>query len=202
MLALAARSGQGCAWLRSRRARKSAAVLTALARRSVQMLSGRGAPRTLVATRSPRGVEQGALMPVQSRRRRLPYGGRPHKLDQVLGLTAGAVEAVIDPLGAAMGEAGHHVANVQALCRRLDPGCDPALGGPGFGAIPGLGVAAQQRGACSGPAPPHVIRGGLDQATQPVIAGQAEDEIDAAGLAPLHHLGPPIMAVAADGDVG
>jgi hypothetical protein len=48
-----------CAWLRSRRARKSAAPLTRLALRGLRMASGRGTSRHIDATRSPRGVEQG-----------------------------------------------------------------------------------------------------------------------------------------------
>ena len=48
-----------CAWLRSRRASKSAALLTRLAPRGVQVVSGRGASRHIDA-RSPRGVERGA----------------------------------------------------------------------------------------------------------------------------------------------
>src|SRR3954453_22967523 len=184
MLALAARSGQGCAWLRSRRARKSAAVLTALARRSVQMLSGRGAPRTLVATRSPRGVEQGALMPVQSRRRRLPYGGRPHKFDQVLGLAALAIQRVVQPLRAAAPDVGHDVADVQSVAARLDARTHAALAFPGLGPTGDLGVAPPKRSLPLGVARPHIVCALPDLPIQHIVAAEAEDVVDAVGLTP------------------
>jgi len=60
MLASPVKDGRTCAWLRSRRARKCAALLTRLARRGRQDVSGRGAPRHIDA-RSPRGVEQGGM---------------------------------------------------------------------------------------------------------------------------------------------
>src|SRR5271166_386819 len=59
MLASPVKDARTCAWLRSRRARKCAALLTRLARRGRQDVSGRGTPRHTDA-RSPRGVEQGA----------------------------------------------------------------------------------------------------------------------------------------------
>jgi hypothetical protein len=59
MLAPTVKSGRVCAWLRSRRASKSAALLTRLALRGLGMVSGRGASRHIDA-RSPRGVERGA----------------------------------------------------------------------------------------------------------------------------------------------
>ena len=55
-----------CAWLRSRRARKRAAPLTRLARRGLQVASGRRASRHVDA-RSPRGVEQRAGVWLQPR---------------------------------------------------------------------------------------------------------------------------------------
>ena len=48
-----------CAWLRSRRASKSAALLTRLVLRGLGVVSGRGASRHIDA-RSLRGVERGA----------------------------------------------------------------------------------------------------------------------------------------------
>jgi len=48
--------GRFCAWLRSRRARKGAALLTRLALRGLQGVSGRGASRHIDAKASNKGL--------------------------------------------------------------------------------------------------------------------------------------------------
>ena len=42
----------------------------------------------------------------------------------------------------------------------------------------------------------------IDQPVEHGVAGQAKDKIDAVLIAPLHHLGAAVMAVAPDGDPG
>jgi hypothetical protein len=68
------------------------------------------------------------------------------ELDQVLGLSAGAVEAFIQPGRAALGEAGDDEADVQAEPGGLDAGDHAPVLVPGFGAMRGLGMGAQRRG--------------------------------------------------------
>lgn len=109
-------------------------------------------------------------------------------LDQVLGLATRALEAVIEPFGAAMSEAGHHIADVETLHDRLDPRGDALLGGPRLGAVAGLGVAADGCGIFLGAAHPHIIGDRLDQAAQHVIAREAEHEVD--GIAPRRNRSP------------
>ncbi len=120
------------------------------------------------------------------------------ELDQVLRLAPGTVERVVEPLGAAAGEAGHHAAYVQTQGGGLDPGRDPAFAAPGSGAVAGLGVAAQHRRFCLGAADPDIVGRRLEQPGQHGVAGQAEDEVHAVGLAPRHHLGTAVVAIAAD----
>src|SRR4029078_3297000 len=48
----------------------------------------------------------------------------------------------------------------------------------------------------------HRLGGGLDLGRQHGIAGQAENEADIGGIAPVHHLRSSVMAVATDGDAG
>jgi hypothetical protein len=52
------------------------------------------------------------------------------QLDQVLGLSAGAIETVVNPLGRADAQAGDDVADVEPLLGRLDAGDDAALAMP------------------------------------------------------------------------
>ena len=62
MLDPPAKGGRVCAWLRSRRASKSAALLTRPARRALQNLSGRRASRQIDAKTPAAGVEQRAWL--------------------------------------------------------------------------------------------------------------------------------------------
>ena len=57
-----------------------------------------------------------------------PVGGQLAlvPLDQVFGLSACAVEAVIKPPGSTVGDVGNDVAYVEAFPRRLDPRHDTA----------------------------------------------------------------------------
>ena len=71
-------------------------------------------------------------------------------LDQVLGLAAGAVDHVIDPLGRSDGEVVDDKADVEAEGGRLDAGASATRGVPGFCLVSGLGEAAQHRFAAEG----------------------------------------------------
>ena len=65
-------------------------------------------------------------------------------------------------------------------------------------AIAGLSVAAHHRRLGFGATHPDIVGGGLDQAAQHGVAGQAEHIIHIVGLAPRHHFGAAIVAVATD----
>ena len=64
----------------------------------------------------------------------------------------------------------------------------------------GLGKAAHRLRVAEGPHHPDMISGVLDLGSQGLGAAQAERVSDAVVLAPVHDLGPPVTAVAADGD--
>ena len=64
------------------------------------------------------------------------------QLDQVLGLAARAIQAVIDPLGRADIEARDDEADVEAELRRLDTGDGAPFAIPGLCLVARLGIAA------------------------------------------------------------
>lgn len=66
----------------------------------------------------------------------------------------------------------------------------------------GLGKAANRILVTDGPHHPDVVGGRLDLGRKRLRAGQAEDVADAVVLAPVHRFGPPVMAVATNGDCG
>ena len=105
-------------------------------------------------------------------------------------------------LGRAGVQAGDDEANVEPLCRRFDAGAGAALPLPRLGLVAGLGEAAQGGLLVEGAAGADVVGGLFDGTSQYRIAGQSEDEIDTVVFAPSHHLGPAVMAVAANGQVG
>src|SRR6185369_17959828 len=70
------------------------------------------------------------------------------ELDQVLGLTSGAVEAVVKPLCAAVRKAGHHIADIETLRGGLDPRDDAPINMPRFRAVAGLSEAADRCRSC------------------------------------------------------
>ncbi len=63
------------------------------------------------------------------------------RLDQIFGLSPGAVELFVQRLGQAR-QVGDDEAAVGALCSSLDPGDDAALDGPAFGGVAEIIVAA------------------------------------------------------------
>ncbi|BBO08420.1 hypothetical protein SG09_77700 [Bradyrhizobium ottawaense] len=67
------------------------------------------------------------------------------QLDQILGLAARAIQAVVDPLGRADIEAGDDETDVEAEHRRLNTGDGAAFAIPGLCLMAGLGIATQNR---------------------------------------------------------
>ena len=102
---------------------------------------------------------------------------------------AGTIQSVIQPFGVATGDVGDDEADIEALGRRLDARGHASLTVPGLGAVTRLGIAAQRHDLFLRAASSHIIGGLFDQAVEDFVAGQAEDVIDAIGLAKHHHLG-------------
>ena len=113
---------------------------------------------------------QSATISLQHNEKSLLAWGRPHKLDQVLGLTARAVEAVVEPFGAAMREAGHHISDIETLHGGLDARGDTPINMPRLRAVARLGVVADRRGVRLGAAHSHIVGDGLDEAAEHVVA--------------------------------
>lgn len=107
------------------------------------------------------------------------------QLDQVHGLSAGAVQLGVEPCGRAGRDVGDPVANVEAEPGRLDAGGDAALLPPGLGRMRGLGKAAHRIHVVDGPHHPDVIGRPLDLGRQRLGAGQSEDVSYAVVLATL-----------------
>ena len=120
------------------------------------------------------------------------------QLDQVLGLATRAVEGVIEPFRGAGGQVGDHAAYVEPQRRGLDPGRDPAFASPRLGAVAEFGIAPQHRHLFLGMPDADIVGGLVEQPAQNGIAGQAEDIVDGVGLAPRHHFGASVVAIAAD----
>jgi hypothetical protein len=64
------------------------------------------------------------------------------QLDQILGLAARAIQAVVDPLGRADIEAGDDETDVEAELRRLNTGDGAPFAIPGLCLVARLGIAA------------------------------------------------------------
>ena len=67
------------------------------------------------------------------------------QLNQVLHLSARAIETVVDPFRRSGGDARDDKADVEPKRGRLDAGDGAALAAPGFGSVPRLGVTAHDR---------------------------------------------------------
>src|SRR5258705_13504392 len=67
------------------------------------------------------------------------------QLDQILGLAARAIQAVVDPLGRADIEAGDDEADVEAELGRLNTGDRAPFAIPGLGLVAVLGPAEPQK---------------------------------------------------------
>jgi hypothetical protein len=100
-------------------------------------------------------------------------------LDQVLDLSAGAVDRFINVFGIAALQRGDDVADIDASAQHvigvagagLDPGHHPPLLVPRLGRVARLGKAAQNRSLVHGTAHPDIVGGSFDQAVEHNIAG-------------------------------
>src|SRR5450432_168173 len=101
------------------------------------------------------------------------------QFDQVLGLSAGAIETVVNPLGRADAQAGDDVTDVEPLFGRLDAGDDAALAMPGPGGMAGLGIAAHHGLVVDRAFGSNRVGGLVDLSGERLGAGQAEDIVDA-----------------------
>src|SRR6476620_1714725 len=118
------------------------------------------------------------------------------RLDQVLGLSARAIDLLIERLGQAR-QIGDDEAAVGTLGSSLDAGDDAAIDVPAFGGVAEIAVAADLFSLAGDAAESGVLVERADLAQQHRIAGQSEDVADALALAPCHCFGPAVMAVAA-----
>src|SRR6202035_1237696 len=119
-------------------------------------------------------------------------------LDQILGLAARAIQAVVDPLGRADIEAGNDEADVEAEHRRLDTGDGAPFAIPGLCLVARLGIAAQNSQVLDGAPRADVVSDLVDFSGERLGPGQTEDVGDAVVLAPRHRLRPSIVPVATE----
>ncbi len=129
------------------------------------------------------------------------------QLDEVLGLAAGAIERVVDEIGAACLERGDDETVIEAERSRLEARYDTAIVstgdfGPAFCRIAHLGVAAQHRQRTGGTVDADIGRDDDRIGMQRPVAGKAEHVIHLVGLASRYDLGPAIITAAAQGDAG
>src|SRR6202142_2609676 len=120
------------------------------------------------------------------------------QLDQIFGLPAGPIQAVLDPLGRADTQAGDDEADVETEHRRLNTGDGAPFAIPGLCLVARLGIAAQNRQGLDGAPRADVVSDLLDFSGQRLGTGQTEDVVDAVVLAPRHRLRPSIMPVATE----
>src|SRR6478736_2220421 len=120
------------------------------------------------------------------------------QLDQILGLAARAIQAVVDPLGRADIEACDDEADVEAEHRRLNTGDGAPFAIPGPCLVARLGIAAQNRQVLDGASGADVVGDLVDFSGERLGAGQAKDVVDAVVLAPRHRLRPSIVPVATE----
>jgi hypothetical protein len=79
------------------------------------------------------------------------------QLDQILGLAARAIQAVVDPLGRADIEAGNDEADVEAELGRLNTGDGSPFAIPRLGLVECLGIAAQNSQVLDGASRADVV---------------------------------------------
>src|ERR1700677_1611372 len=122
------------------------------------------------------------------------------QFNEVLGLSARAIEGVVDPFGRAVFDVGDDEAGVEPERSGFDAGDGAPLAAPGFGLVARFGVAAHDGLVRQSARGAHRIRRLVDFLRQWLRTGQPEDVIDAVRFAPIHRLGSRVMAVAAKGD--
>src|ERR1700747_988320 len=110
------------------------------------------------------------------------------RLDVVLGLAAGAVEPLVEVLGAAAFEVGDNKAGVGAFGPRFDPGDDALDPAPASGGIVELGEAAPlAAGRRQLEAFGRAFLQCHDMTAESDIGGQTEDPIDPVRPTPVEH---------------
>ena len=87
-------------------------------------------------------------------------------LDQVLRLSARAIEAAVEPFGRAVGDVGDDVTGIETLPGRLDPRHDAAGMRPGFGGVADFREVAQHIEIGGRPPGAHFIGLGEDLGIQ------------------------------------
>src|SRR5471030_2915781 len=120
------------------------------------------------------------------------------QLDQIFGLAARAIQAVVDPFGRADIKAGDDEADVDAEHRRLNTGDGAPFAIPGLGLVAGLGIAAQNSQVLDGASRADVVGDLVDFSGERLGARQTEDVVDTVVLAPRHRLRPSIVRVATE----
>jgi hypothetical protein len=161
--------------------------------------------RAQAAEAEAREAKQALALVEEAIRRRLlcatvAIGGelRLMQLDQIFGLAARAIQAVVDPLGRAGIEAGDDEADVEAEHRRLNTGDGAPFAIPGLRPVARLVIAAQNSQVLDGASGADVVGDLVDFSGERLGAGQTEDVVDAVVLAPRHRLRPSIVPVAAE----
>src|SRR6188472_370422 len=146
------------------------------------------------------GVENEANLIGERRTAAGAIGGelRLMQLDQIFGLAARAIQAVVDPLGRADIEAGDDEADVEAEHRRLNTGDGTPFAIPGLCLVARLGIAAQNRQVLDGASRTNIVGNLVDFSGERLGTGQTEDVVDAVVLAPRHRLRPSIVPVATE----
>ena len=122
-------------------------------------------------------------------------------LDQVLGLTSGAVDIFVEMAGLAS-ERGDDVAGIEAAGARLQPGDDAAFAAPGAGGIGEVGEAAYLVRAGLGATDLEVVGHLVCESGKRAIARETEDVVDAVLLAPGHGLRAAVVGVSPEDDPG
>ena len=122
------------------------------------------------------------------------------QLDEVLGLPARAIEGVVNPFRRAVFDVGDDEAGVEPERGGFDAGDGAPLAVPGFGLVACFGIAAHDWFVRHRALGADRFRRLVDFLRQRLRTGQAEDVIDAVGLAPFHRLGSGVVAVASECD--
>src|SRR5258708_36448993 len=100
------------------------------------------------------------------------------QLDQILGLAARAIQAVVDPLGRADIEARDDEADVEAELGRLNTGDGSPFAIPGLCLVARLGIAAPNRQGLACASSAGVVRDRVDLSGEKARSAQAGDVCD------------------------
>lgn len=120
------------------------------------------------------------------------------QLDQVLGLAARAIQALVDHARAGVREVGDDEADVETLPGCLDAGDGAALPVPAPGPMADLTVVADDIGVLDGAPGADRVGDAVGLGQQRAGPGQAEDIVDASLLAKLHELRAGVVASGSD----